>query len=116
MKETTKIILEELVKKHPQLEVCATDIENAFSILKTSFERGGRLFACGNGGSSSDSEHIVGELLKSFKKSRPIDKAFYEKLQAFGDEGAYLCEKLEGSLPAYSLNSQTGIMDGICQR
>ena len=110
MKETTKTILEELVKKYPQLEVCATDIENAFSILKTSFERGGRLYTCGNGGSSSDSEHIVGELLKSFKKYRPIDKTVYEKLQSFGEEGAYLCEKLEGALPSYSLNSQTGIM------
>ena len=49
-------------------------------------------------------------ILKSFKKYRPIEKDIYEKLQDFGKEGAHLCEKLEGSLPAYSLNSQTGIM------
>lgn len=110
MKETTKIILEELIKTYPQLQGCRSDIENAFLVLKTCFENSGRVFTCGNGGSSSDSEHIVGELLKSFKKHRPIDKAFYEKLQAFGEDGAYLCEKLEGSLPAYSLNSQTGII------
>ena len=110
MKEKTKTILEELVKKYPQLEVCATYIENAFSILKTSFKKGGRLYTCGNGGSSSDSEHIVGELLKNFKKHRPIDRAVYEKLQSFGDEGTYLCEKLEGALPAMSLISQTGIL------
>lgn len=110
MRETTKIILEELIKTYPQLRVCATDIENAFLILKNCFENDGRVFTCGNGGSSSDSEHIVGELLKSFKKHRPIDKAIYEKLRSFGEDGAYLCEKLEGAFPAYSLNSQTGIM------
>ena len=85
-------------------------IEKAFLTIKKCFETGGRLFICGNGGSSSDSEHIVGELLKSFKKHRPIDKTVCETLQGFGEEGAYLCEMLEGSLPAYSLNSQTAIM------
>ncbi len=110
MKETTKRILVELIEKYPQLQDCFADIKNAFLILKTCFENGGRVFTCGNGGSSADSEHIVGELLKSFKKHRPIDKAVSKNLQAFGEDGAYLCEKLEGSLPAYSLNSQTGIM------
>lgn len=110
MNESTKSILVELIKKYPQLQVCVADIENAFLLLKNCFENGGRVFTCGNGGSSSDSEHIVGELLKSFKKYRPIDKAIYENLQSFGEDGAYLCEKLEGALPAYSLNSQTGIM------
>lgn len=85
-------------------------IEKAFLTIKKCFETGGRLFICGNGGSSSDSEHILGELLKSFKKYRPIEKEVYEKLKGFGEEGTYICEKLEGSLPVYSLNSQTGIM------
>ncbi|MBR2375400.1 MAG: SIS domain-containing protein [Clostridia bacterium] len=110
MKASTQKILEELVEKYPQLQDCFTDIEKAFLLLKSCFENGGRVFTCGNGGSSADSEHIVGELLKSFKKYRPIDKKFAENLQAFGADGAYLCEKLEGSLPAYSLNSQTGVM------
>ena len=110
MKTSTKKILVELTEKYPQLQDCCSDIENAFLILKNCFEKGGRVFTCGNGGSSSDSEHIVGELLKSFKKYRPIEKNIYDKLKTFGESGAYLCEKLEGALPAYSLNSQTGIM------
>lgn len=110
MKKGTKSILVELIKKYPQLECCKDDIEKAFLTIKKCFETGGHLFICGNGGSSSDSEHIVGELLKSFKKHRPIDKTVCETLQGFGEEGAYLCEMLEGSLPAYSLNSQTAIM------
>lgn len=110
MKQTTKKILVELMEKYPSLQTCTEDIEKAFLLLKCCFEKDGRVFACGNGGSSSDSEHIVGELLKSFKKRRPMDKTVYENLQEFGEDGAYLCEKLEGALPAYSLNSQTGIM------
>ena len=110
MKASTKKILVELIEKYPQLQDCFADIEKAFFLLKDCFEKGGRVFTCGNGGSSSDSEHIVGELLKSFKKYRPIDKTVCETLQGFGEEGAYLCEMLEGSLPAYSLNSQTAIM------
>lgn len=110
MKELTKNILNELVLTYPQLQGCRNDIEKAFLVLKNTFENSGRLLVCGNGGSSADSEHIVGELLKSFKKHRPIEQKVYKKLQTFSEEGAYLCEKLEGSLPAYSLNSQTGIM------
>lgn len=110
MKKTTRSILNELMLTYPQLQCCCKDIENAFLMLKATFENGGRLFVCGNGGSSSDSEHIVGELLKSFKKHRPIAQEVCEKLQIFGEDGAYLCGKLEGSLPAISLNSQTGIM------
>jgi D-sedoheptulose 7-phosphate isomerase len=87
-----------------------SDIEKAFLVLKTCFENGGCVFVCGNGGSSSDSEHIVGELLKSFKKKRSIKENIYQKLYSFGESGAYLGEQLEGALPAYSLNSQTGIM------
>ena len=36
---------------------------------------GGKLLVCGNGGSSADSAHIVGELVKGFLKKRPVDEA-----------------------------------------
>ena len=40
---------------------------------------GGCVFVCGNCGSPADSEHIVGELVKSFRKKRPADGVFTEK-------------------------------------
>ncbi|MCP4397537.1 MAG: SIS domain-containing protein [bacterium] len=43
-----------------------------FSALKTSFDAGGRLFLCGNGGSFSDCIHIAGELMKTFRLPRPL--------------------------------------------
>ena len=36
------------------------------------YKNGGKLLVCGNGGSASDSAHIVGELVKGFLKRRPL--------------------------------------------
>ncbi len=110
MKKTTESILKELLEKYPNLQPCEENIRMAFRLLCDCFQCGGRVFVCGNGGSAADCEHIVGELLKSFKKPRAIDRATDERLQAFGEEGEYLRQTLEGALPAYSLVSQTGVM------
>lgn len=113
MKTTTLEILDTLVARYPQLEQCRGQIEKAFLLLKDCFECGGRLFVCGNGGSAADCEHIVGELLKSFKKRRKIDSAVYDKLATYGSDGLYLRDKLEGALPAYSLVSQSSIISAF---
>ncbi len=110
MKTTTRKILDELFVRYPKLKSNETDIEKAFNFIKDCFERGGTLFLCGNGGSSSDCEHIAGELLKSFKKKRAIDEGVYERLKEYGSDGELLREKLEGGLPVVSLVSQTGII------
>ncbi len=68
-------------------------IINAFNLIKSTFENGGVLYCAGNGGSSSDSEHIVGELLKSFKKSRVVDSQTQSNLLALGEDGEYLLSK-----------------------
>lgn len=87
--------------------------KNAFEIIRSTYEHGGTLYVCGNGGSASDSEHIVGELLKSFKKHRSIDKYTTNALLAFGEEGKFLLSHLEGSLPTVSLISQTGVLSAF---
>ena len=110
MKETTKKIYEELFERYPILTGVKENILKAFEILKHTYKSDGKLYCAGNGGSASDSEHIVGELLKSFKKHRSIDAITTNKLLEYGEDGAYVLSKLEGSLPAMSLISQTGIL------
>ena len=79
MKDTTKQILEELVIKYPQLSVAKNDILNAYLLLENAYKNGNKLLICGNGGSAADSEHIVGELMKKFKKERPIKQDIYNE-------------------------------------
>ena len=103
MKESTKMILTELGERYPALSGQLEDVEKAFSILKDCFSNGGRVYLCGNGGSASDCEHIVGELMKSFKKCRPLSSDYTAALKKCGDLGETLCANLESGLPAVSL-------------
>ena len=69
-------MIEELVKRYPVLESVKGQIENAYKILETCYENGGKLLIAGNGGSAADSDHIVGELMKGFVKRRPVSAEF----------------------------------------
>ncbi len=105
MKTETKEIFEELFIRYPSLTVCGSDIKTAFGILSAVYANGKKLLVCGNGGSAADSEHIVGELLKRFRKPRKISLEVYDNLGAFGEDGEVLRETLEGALRAVSLTS-----------
>lgn len=110
MKDTTRKIYEELFERYSILNDVKESVLHTFELIKMTYENDGTLYCAGNGGSASDSEHIVGELLKCFKKRRKVDEQTEKALSVFGEDGAYLLSKLEGSLPAMSLVSQTGIL------
>jgi len=97
-------VFDDLVARYPQLKGCEGEIAKAYEILLACYRNGGKVLTCGNGGSASDAEHIVGELLKKFKKHRDIDAAIAAKLPS------ELAAKLEGALPAVSLVSMSGIL------
>ena len=103
MKESTKMILTELFQRYPTLCGEKENVEKAFCVLKGAFETGHTVYLCGNGGSASDCEHIVGELMKSFKKCRPLSEEVAMALKACGEEGEMICANLERGLPAVSL-------------
>ena len=109
MKRSTLAILDELETRYPTLSRLRESILNAYSIIEETYKRGGKLLLCGNGGSAADSEHVVGELLKSFKKCRKIDEDVYEALDNFGENGVLLKNTLEGSLRAISLTSHLSL-------
>lgn len=103
--------IDQLIERYPVLNVCKADIEKAAEALITSFKNGGKLLVAGNGGSCADSDHITGELLKSFCKKRKPEEAFINQLKEIdSDTGIYLADKLQGSLPAIALTNNTALM------
>lgn len=93
-----------LYERYPALEVCKEEIENAVEMLISTYQNGGKVLVCGNGGSASDSEHIVGELMKGFVLKRVVkDERIPEDLRS----------GLQGALPAISLPSQSAILSAF---
>lgn len=108
MKNTTKLILEDLIAKYPALSVCESDILKTFDFARQTYQNGGKILVCGNGGSAADSEHIVGELMKNFKKCRKPCADLLANLEDC-EESKKLKEVLEGNLPAISLTSHVSL-------
>ena len=100
-----------LEERYPVLRPLDKELREAFSMMKHCFEKGGKLLLCGNGGSSADSDHIVGELMKAFCKKRKIKPELLSQLKdLYGDmEASYFENHLEVGLPAISFSSQTAL-------
>lgn len=106
-------MLNELIKRYPALKKCKTEIGLALEKIISTYELGGKLLICGNGGSASDADHIVGELMKGFLKKRPIsDSDKTVMLSRFEDKD--LIEKLQVGLPAISLPSISVLNSAFC--
>ncbi len=105
MKEQTKREFELLLERYPELEFCRVQLLRAYELLCETMQKNGTIFTCGNGGSAADSEHIVGELLKSFKIPRSIDDSLTAGLREQGSEGEKLAGVLEGGIRAVALTS-----------
>ena len=102
--------INELLERYPSLEACQKEIRAAADILIESYKAGGKLLVAGNGGSAADSDHITGELLKSFVKKRK-PSSFIEKLNSIDKAtGTYLADKIQGSLPAVALTNNSALM------
>lgn len=102
--------IDELVNRYPKLESIKDEIAKAYELIRDAYENGGKLLVAGNGGSASDSEHIVGELMKRFDMPRPVSNEFREKLiKVDADKGMELADKLEGSLSAIALTTHEAL-------
>jgi len=53
------------------MEALAPPIAQAVEAMVASLLAGGKILACGNGGSAADSQHFAAELLNRFEKERP---------------------------------------------
>jgi D-sedoheptulose 7-phosphate isomerase len=108
------LVFTELAARYPDLGSTLPALEQAAGALTVTFRAGGKLLICGNGGSASDSDHIVGELMKSFERPRPIADDLRQRLLGINPErGAYLVGKLQRGLPAISLASHAALSTAI---
>lgn len=102
--------LDELIERYPALGPVRGDIERAYEEMKLAFSSGHKLLIAGNGGSAADSEHIAGELMKGFVKSRSLSPQLAARLKQIDDKnGQYLADKLQGALPAIALTGHPGL-------
>ena len=103
-------MLNNLIERYPSLSGCKNELESVKALIIECFENGGKLLLCGNGGSSADCDHIVGELMKGFMLKRPISKekrdAMKEKNPEIADS---VLDKLQMGLPAIALPSVTAL-------
>lgn len=109
-KNEFKYTIDSLMLRYPKLLVCKADILAAYYILCECFEANHKLLIAGNGGSCADSEHIVGELMKGFKKKRPVSEEFASKLKSIDPtRGGELADKLQMALPSIALDGHQSL-------
>lgn len=106
-------ILNEYVQKYPFLSDSLPEIEQAICLMIETLSHQGKLLVCGNGGSSADAAHIVGECVKGFLKKRPLSADMKQKLIQYGELGVSLSEKTQGSIPVIDLGCHTALITAI---
>ena len=110
LKDNIRKYIEILCERYPVLEAVENEIAKSFILIAESYKNGGKLLVAGNGGSASDAEHIVGELMKGFNLPRKLDSDFADKLVKENEElGSVLAEKLQGALPAIALDGHPAL-------
>ena len=102
MNERTLKIFGHLFADYPTLLCVKNEIKSAYEIIKECYASKKKTLICGNGGSASDSEHIVGEFMKGFMLKRPVE------IEING-----IKNKLQGTLRSISLVSQTSLITAI---
>ena len=103
-----------LITSYPTLNDLAQDIETAIHLLHRCYLNNSIIYTCGNGGSSSDAEHIVGELMKSFVLKRELPSSEIAAFcDLYPDNGKEIFENLQKGIPAVSLVSNTALMTAI---
>lgn len=102
--------LDIMLARYPKLKHCRSSIVKVYLVLEECFKKRNKLLIAGNGGSAADAEHIVGELMKSFKLPRNLSTKKKEKLiELNNDLGKTLADNLQESLPAIALDGHVAL-------
>lgn len=102
--------IDTLLRRYPELESIKESICEAAGVLAECYENKGKLLIAGNGGSAADSEHIVGELMKSFVLDRRVEPDFASALCSVDATlGEVLSKHLQRALPAIALDGHLAL-------
>lgn len=111
MKNSTKKIIDNLILEYSSLKNCYNNILKALYDILKCYNNNKKIIVCGNGGSATDAQHIVGELMKSFVLPRKLNLEKQNKIKkSFPDSSEYLINNLQTPLPAISLLGEIGLI------
>lgn len=102
LSDAEQAVLDSMTTRRPDLKTCVPALLDLHAALVKTYDGDGALFTCGNGGSHADAVHIVGELNKSFERTRHLDSEFADAVKKlpYGEE---LSAHLEAGLRAHAL-------------
>lgn len=98
--------------QNESLSLNKEEIKEAIKLLISAYKNGNKVLVCGNGGSASDSQHIVGELQKGFVSHRCLTNADKKLLEGLNVDPS-LIDKLQYGLPTFSLTSEAALISAI---
>ncbi len=110
LNEKVNNYIDNLICRYSNLNVCKDDIVKSYELLKNVVINDGKVLIAGNGGSAADSEHIVGELMKSFVKKRNLSREEKNKILGINQElGNVIANNLQGAIPAIALDGHSAL-------
>ena len=113
MKEEQERVLSALWAHYPELRLLEAPLLRAHGLLCRVYGGGGKVLACGNGGSAADCAHIVGELMKGFLKKRPLSAEQAARLRAVPGMPEGFETRLQQALPAIALTDQAALLSAF---
>ncbi len=106
--------INEITQAYPRLLDVVPQLESSVQTLYDAVQRGNKILICGNGGSSADSDHIAGELMKGFLSSRQLTSAQTSDLEmSYPGEGQKIANQLQQGIPAISLTCHNALMTAV---
>ncbi len=107
-----KTILDDMIDRYPCLASVCSDVFKAYELIAEACRTDSCIMSCGNGGSAADSEHIVGELMKGFRRRRPLSVDQKDLLRKNGVDDIII-DSLQTPIRAVSLVSQSALISAV---
>lgn len=105
MKQITNKYISDFLNRYKEMDYLKKPLEDAITMI-VEMRKENKMLICGNGGSAADSEHIAGELLKSFTLKREVPCELREKLiSEYGKEGEFISSNIQSGVKAIPLTS-----------